>query len=197
MKKVCLLTLCLLLAAWTAGCGKTTSPDTTQSTAADAAQTSADTTAAEEPVSWDNGDFLYLKGKLPAGWTIQKDFGTSTYLSAVYGEGESAPKLTVSVLTYDDEMGAQKTKKLADAVKARESASASDITTGKIGGLDFYQLSYNSLVTEKTRCYVFFGQTVPDKNKEYKFVEIQLDNIKDAKQYDSLKSVLNSLEFKF
>ena len=60
-------------------------------------------------------------------------------------------------------------------------------------------MSYDSKMTEdsKMRCYVFFGQTVPDKNKEYKFVEIQLDNIKDEKQYESVKNVLDALSFKF
>ena len=192
MKKISLIALCLLIAVL-AGCGKTVAPDETQSTAAES-QTES-TTA--EPITWDHGDFKFVKGDLPKGWTEQEYYGTTTYLEALYGEGENAPKLTVSVLTYDDVMGAEKTRLLADAVKERESKTASEITKGKIGGLDFYQLSYDSLTTKGTRCYVFFGQTVPDENKEYNFVEIQIDHVKDAKQYETLKSVLDVLEFKF
>ena len=94
-------------------------------------------------------------------------------------------------------MGASKTKLLVEAVqKNREKEKPSEIKKLKIGGLDFYHLSYDSLKTRNMRCYVFYGQTVPDKNKAYMFVEIQLDNIKDAKQFESLKGVLDQLEFK-
>lgn len=191
MKKTCLIALCLLLALL-AGCGKAPEPAKPESTSVSQTET---TTA--EAVTWDDGDFKFTKGDLPKGWVENAYTGTSTFLEATYGEGENAPKLTVSVVTYDDSMGAAKTRLLADAVHERESKSASEVTQGKIGGLDFYQLSYDSLVTKGTRCYVFFGQTVPDKNKEYKFVEIQIDNVKDAKQYESLKSVLDVLSFKF
>ncbi len=193
MKKIFIPVLCLLLVLLCA-CGKTPAPaaETTDASAA-----GEGTSAVKESVTWDDGSFQYLKGDLPEGWTISDAFSTSTYLEAHYGEGETAPRFTVSVMTYDDEMGAEKTKLLAEKVHERESDNASDVETSKIGGLEFYHMSYNSLLTEKMRCYVFYGQTAPDKNKEYKFVEIQLDNIKDAKQYDSLKGVLNSLEFKF
>ena len=192
MKRISWIALCLVLALL-AGCGKNAAPgDGAQSTA-----TETQTETTQPIIAWDDGDFRYLKGELPKGWTEQKDYGTSTYIEAVYGEEENAPRLTVSVITYDDSMGAEKTRLLADAVKEREGKTASEITKGKIGGLDFYQLNYASLKTEGKRCYVYFGQTVPDKNKEYKFVEIQLDNVKDAKQYESLKSVLDVLEFKF
>lgn len=193
MKKICIPVLCLLLALL-CGCGKTPAP-TGETTDVSAAGDS--TTNAKESVTWDDGDFLFLKGDLPKGWTVNDTFSTSTYLQADYGEGETAPRLTVSVMTYDDDMGAEKTKLLAQKVHERESDSATDVQTIKIGGLDFYSLSYNSLLTKGTRCYVFYGQTAPDKNKEYKFVEIQLDNVKDAKQYDTLKAVLDQLSFKF
>lgn len=192
MKKTCLIALCPLLVLL-AGCGKTPiKSDESHSSVAPQTETTT-----EEPVSWDDGDFRFFKGDLPKGWVEQEYYGTSTYLEALYGEGENAPKLTVSVMTYDDSMGAAKSRLLADAVYEREKKTASEVTQGKIGGLDFYQLSYDSLVTKGTRCYVFYGQTVPDKNKAYKFVEIQIDNVKDAKQYETLKSVLDVLTFKF
>lgn len=194
MKKVLIPVLCLLLALL-CGCGKTPAPaaETTDASAGES------TSAAEESVTWDDGDFRYLKeDALPEGWTINETFSTSTYLCADYGEGENAPRLTVSVMSYDDDMGADKAKTLASKVYEREGEGATKVETIKIGGLDFYSLSYNSLLTKDTRCYVFFGQTAPDsKTKAYNFVEIQLDNVKDAKQYDALKGVLDALSFKF
>ena len=195
MKKIFIPVLCLLLVLLCA-CGKAPAPgaDTTDASAAAGESTSE----AKESVTWDDGNFLYLKGDdLPEGWTINDTFSTSTYLQADYGEGESAPRFTVSVMTYNDEMGADKAKLLADKVFDREKDNATAVETLKIGGLDFYSLSYNSLLTKDLRCYVFYGQTAPAKNKEYKFVEIQMDNIKDAKQYDELKGVLDQLSFKF
>ena len=195
MKKVFIPVLCLLLVLLCA-CGK--SPAPASETKGAAGSDAESTAAAEESVTWDDGNFRYLKGDdLPEGWTINETFSTSTYLQADHGEGENAPRLTVSVMTYDDEMGAEKSKLLAEKVHEREAENATDVTQLKIGGLDFYSMSYNSLLTEKTRCYVFYGQTAPDKNKEYKFVEIQLDNVKDAKEYESLKGVLDQLSFKF
>jgi hypothetical protein len=194
MKKIFIPVLCLLLALLCA-CGKSPAP-TAETTDVSAEESSK--SAATESVTWDDGDFRFLKGdKLPEGWTVNDTFSTSTYLQAEYGEGESAPRLTVSVMTYNDEMGADKAKLLADKVFDREKDNATAVETLKIGGLDFYSLSYNSLLTEKTRCHVFYGQTVPAKNKEYKFIEIQLDNVKDDKQYDALKGVLDTLSFKF
>ena len=192
MKKILIPVLCLVLALL-CSCGKAPAPavETTDAAAAES------TTEAQEPVSWDDGDFGYLKGDLPEGWTINDVFSTSTYLEANYGDGENAPRITVSVMTHNDELGADKTKTLADKVHERESDNATDVQKLKIGGLDFYSLSYNSLLTEGKRCYVFYGQTVPDKTKAYKFVEIQIDNLNDAKQYEALKGVLNALEFKF
>lgn len=193
MKKLIIPVLCLLLALLCA-CGKTPAPAAETTDAAGAENTSD----AAESVTWDDGNFRYLKGDdLGEGWTINDTFSTSTYLQADHGEGETAPRLTVSVMTYDDEMGADKAQLLADKVHERESDNATDVQKLKIGGLDFYSLSYNSLLTEKTRCYVFYGQTAPDKTKAYKFVEIQIDNVKDAKEYESLKGVLDALEFKF
>lgn len=194
MKKILIPVLGLLLAVLCA-CGKTPAPDTDATDASTAAES---TTEAEE-VTWDTGDFQFVKSDLPEGWTVNKQFSTSTYLEANLGEGETAPRLTVSVMTYDDQMGASKSKTLADKVYERESDNATKVEQIKIGGLDFYTMSYDSKMTEdsKMRCYVFFGQTVPDKNKEYKFVEIQLDNVKDEKQYESLKGVLDTLSFKF
>ena len=194
MKKIFIPVLCLLLALLCA-CGKAPVPsvETTEPSAED--ESNAPVSVA---VTWDESAFRYLKGDLPKGWRIEDVFSTSTYLEAYYGKEETAPRLTVSVMTYDDEMGAEKTKTLAEKVYERESGNATKVEKLKIGGLDFYSLSYNSLLTEKTRCYVFYGQTVPDsKTKEYYFVEIQLDNIKDAKQYESLKGVLDTLSFKF
>ncbi len=193
MKKIFIPALCLLLVLLCA-CGKTPAPAADTSDAS-AAEESA--SAAEESVTWDESGFGHLKGDLPKGWTINDALSTSTYLDARYGEDENAPRLTVSIMTYADEMGADKTKLLADKVHEREADNATDVQELKIGGLDFYSLSYNSLLTKGLRCYVFYGQTVPDKNKEYKFVEIQIDNLKDAKQYDALKGVLDSLAFKF
>ena len=198
MKKILIPALCLLLALLCA-CGKTPAPateDTSDASDVSAAADESTTAAAQEPVTFDN-TFDFLKGDLPKGWTRNDALSTSTYLEATYGEGENAPRFTVSVMNYDDEMGADKAKLLADKVHEREAESASEIGNSKIGGLDFYSMSYNSLVTKDTRCYVFYGQTVPDKNKAYKFVEIQIDNIKDDKQYESLKGVLDMLEFKF
>lgn len=195
MKKLLIPVLCLLLVLLCA-CGKTPAAPA-ETTDVSAAEESA--SAKTEPVTWDTGDFKYVKGDLPKGWTVNKDFSTSTYLEAYFGEGENAPRLTVSTMTYNDEMGANKTKMLAEKVYERESDNATKVETVKIGGLDFYSLSYNSLLKEnsKLRCYVFYGQTAPDKNKEYNFVEIQLDNIKDAKQYEEIKGVLDTLLFKF
>ena len=194
MKKIFIPVLCLLLALLCA-CGKTPAPvtDTSDASAAD------ESNSAAESVTWDTGDFRYVKQSLPDGWTVNDIYSTSTYLEANYGEGEDAPRLTVSVMTYDDELGADKTKLLAQKVYERESDNATKVQTVKIGGLDFYTLSYNSLLKEnsKMRCYVFYGQTVPDKDKNYYFVEIQLDNIQDAKQYDALKGALDTLSFKF
>lgn len=196
MKKICIPVLCLLLALL-CSCGKTPVKPAETTDASTAAAANESKTEAAEFVSWDESDFQYLKGDLPEGWTINDVYSTSTYLQAAFGKDEAAPRLSVSVMTYDDEMGADKTKTLAEKVHEREEKSASDVTTQKIGGLTFYSLSYDSLSTEKTRCYVFYGQTAPDKNKEYKFVEIQLDNVKDAKQYESLKGALDQLSFKF
>lgn len=191
MKKFLIPALCLLLALLCA-CGKTPAPAAETTDAADAS-----TATEKESVTQDDGEFDYLKGDLPEGWTLNETLSTSTYLEAYKGEGDSAPRITVSVMSYDDEMGAEKAKLLAEKVHEREAENAADVTQLKIGGLDFYTLSYNSLLTKDTRCYVFYGQTVPDKTKAYKFVEIQIDNVKDDKQYESLKGVLDSLEFKF
>ena len=196
MKKVLIPVLCLLLALLCA-CDKTPVP-AAETTDASAVGESATEKSAPDAEEEKEPGFQYLKGALPEGWKMNDVYSTSTFLEAHYGDGEDAPKFTVSVMTYDDEMGADKTKLLAEKVYERESGNATKVETLKIGGIDFYSLSYNSLMTEKTRCYVFYGQTVPDsKTKEYKFVEIQLDNIKDAKQYDALKGVLDQLDFKF
>ena len=196
MKKVIIPALCLLLALL-CSCGKTPAPaaETTEASSAAGENTSGNA----EQVSWDEGDFKYLKGDLPDGWTIDDVRSDSMYVLANFGDEkeENAPVLSVGVQVYDDYMGADKSKLIADKVHERESENASKIETLKIGGLTFYHLSYNSLLTEGKRCHIFFGQTAPDKDKKYNFVEIQLDNIQDDKQYESLKSVLDQLSFKF
>ena len=68
--------------------------------------------------------FQYAKKSLPDGWKVLDQYGTSTYLEAVYGEGENAPTLSVSVLQYDDSHGYGKAQALAEAKKTAQALSA-------------------------------------------------------------------------
>ena len=186
MKKILAITLCLAMLALTA-CGQ--KQPQKEMTSATEVQTEATTL--------DDGKFDFQSKDLPKGWTIEKDYCTSTYLEALYGKGEDAPRLTVSVFTYDDGAGETKAKELAGLVHDREKESAADVKEEKIGGMDFYGLSYDSLMTEGKTCYIYFGQTKPDAKGVYKFVEIQLDRVTDAKQFETLKAALDTLDFKF
>lgn len=197
MKKALLISLCLLFVIL-AGCGK--QPMSPEASTDGTTEAQSETTVPFSEVIWDTGDFVYFKGDLPKGWIEMKDYGTSSYFEARYGESENAPKLCVSVYSYDltiNDKGADMTRDLVEIVKERESESASEIMQVKIGGLNFYQISFDSHITKETRCYDFYGQTVPDDEGKYKYVSIQMDNIKDDKQYDSLKGVLKQLEFEF
>lgn len=190
MKKVFAALLCLSMLALVA-CGQ--NPKGVN----DGLTTSKMESTTEEVLPPDDGIFDYQKSDLPEGWVVDETYCTSTYLQATYGEGEDAPMLTVSVYEYDDADGAAKAKSLAEAVHSREIETASEISETKIGGTNFYILSFASRTTEGKLRYEAYGQSQPDKNQKFHFVLISFENVENAKQFETLKPVLNSIEFGF
>ena len=165
--------------------------DADPSTQTEAPQSAAETTAAETTKVFD-----YLADTLPQGWTVNEKYCTPTYLDEVWGEDDNAPRLTVSVYSYEDQYGFGKTEALAAAVKAREKDS-SEITTETIGGMDFRAISFPSPEDKTLLRYEFYGQTEPDAKHHYTFVTLTIDRVKDAKQYTSLRKALDVLDFPF
>lgn len=186
MKKFSALALALAL-VFLASCGNASDADSTTESAKE-----TETVTVFKP---DDGKFKYFSKDFPSGWTIQPLTQTSSYVEAKYGDGENAPELIVSVFDENNELGDSRAKNLATAVK--ENQKGQDIVEAEIGGLKFYMVQYPSLSTEGRLCYDFFGQTKPDKDNNYHFINVKFDNIQSAGQYNSLKAALGSLEFKF
>lgn len=189
MKKVFAALLCFALLLLTA-CG---------SAEPQGASTSPAVTSTTEALTFppDDGIFDYQKSELPKGWTVAENYCTSTYLQAVYGEEKDAPMLTISVFQYDDAEGASKASSLAQAVKIREQDTASDISEVEFGKLPFYLLSFASKATDGKLRYEAYGQSKPDKENNYRFVIICFENVQNDKQFQSLKNVLDCVEFTF
>ena len=184
MKKIlALLSACLLLGALSACGGQ---PNLKPIANSSAVETTPETT--------DANAFRYAGKALPKGWTKLEEYGTSSYLEAVYGKGDNAPTLSVSVFHYDDTHGYGKAKALAEAVHAREKKSSA-VGTRQIGGVEFYYLSFPSPENEKLLRYEFYGQTEPDSENNYQFYMIVLDKLTDAEQFDALQDVLDCVDF--
>lgn len=183
MKKIAVISLCLAVLSL-CSCGKTA-----PKTDAEASTTEAVEQATSSVFVEDDGVFKFTKADLPKGWTAQELYGTSTYLQAVYGEDENAPMVTVSVEYTKDKFGADKASTLATLVAEREKTDNAEEV--KIGGLDFYMLHYG----KSPLTYELFGQTKELVNDNYTFVKIQFTNVKDAKQFETLKGVLDVLDF--
>lgn len=190
MKKVFAALLCFALLLLTA-CGSAEPQGESSSSPAVASTTEALTFPP------DDGIFDYQKSELPKGWTVAENYCTSTYLQAVYGEEKDAPMLTISVFQYDDAEGASKAKNLAQAVKIREQDTVSDISEVEFGKLPFYLLHFASKATDGKLRYEAYGQSKPDKENNYRFVIICFENVQNDKQFQSLKNVLDCVEFTF
>lgn len=189
MKKFLCITLTLILALSFASCKNEKSVTENET------GITADSTAQSENVPTTNSQgFLHFSHSFSEKWTTDEIRSTDVCLCAEYKESESSSATFVLSATKMNDGNAGKTQSLAHAVKNREKSSG-EIIEKNIDGITFYGVCFDSYEDTSKRLCNLFGQTEPDADGEYYFLEIAIDNMSSDNLLKTIDKDLDSIKF--
>lgn len=189
MKKFLCITLALILTLSFASCKNEKSVTENET------GITADPTAKSENVPTTNSQgFLHFSHAFSEKWTTDDIRSTDVCLCAKYNESETSYASFVLSATKMSDANAGKAQSLAHAVKNREESSG-ELIVKEIDGVTFYGVCFDSYEDNTKRLCNLFGQSEPDADGEYYFLEIAIDNMSSDNLLKTIDKDLDTIKF--